>query len=139
MSVTWQWSGLDELLAELRSLPDRLAVQGGRIVEGHGNAAEATIKAGYAAHRHSGDLQDHLTHEHTATPFGARSVIRNTSKHALPFELGSEVRKTAKGWNRGRMPPNPLFTQTMQRERRAMYSDFADLLTREGLRVTGNA
>jgi hypothetical protein len=137
VSVTWQWSGLEELLADLRELPARLAVQGGRIVETHGNRAETTIKAGYPVHL--GDLRDKLTHTHTASAFGARSVIKNTSKHAVPFELGSEVRRTAKGWNRGRMPPNPLFTETMRRERRAMYGDFADLLTQEGLAVSGDA
>jgi hypothetical protein len=137
VSAHFEFNGLEELIEALRTLPARLAVQGGRIVETHGNRAEATIKAGYPVRL--GDLRDKLTHVHTATPFGARSVIKNTSQHAAPFELGSEgVRVTKAGWNRGRMPPNPLFTQTMRRERRAMYRDFGDLLTREGLVVSGD-
>lgn len=131
------WRGLEELKAQLRALPAELVVEGGHIVEGRGNGAAATIKAGYPDR--TGDLRDKLEVAYTVSRFGARSIVRNTSKHALEFENGSEVRHTAIGANRGRMPPNHLFTQTIIRARRAMYSDLADLLERKGLRVTGNA
>ena len=132
------WTGLEELKAALRNLPAELATEGGRIVEARANGAAATIKAGYPSR--TGDLRDKLTVTHTRSRFGARSVIKNTSKHALPFEVGSQVnRVTAQGWNRGRMPANPLFSQTMRRERRGMWSDLADLLRRHGLLVSGDA
>jgi hypothetical protein len=131
------WPGLEEIKAQLRALPVELVGEGGHIVEGRGNGAAATIKAGYPSRTH--ELIEKLEVEFTASAFGARSVIRNTSRHAAAFENGSEVRHTALGWNRGRMPPNHLFTQTIIRARRAMYEDLADLLERKGLRVTGRA
>jgi hypothetical protein len=131
------WPGLEELKAQLRALPAELVVEGGHIVEGRGNGAAATIKGGYPDR--TGDLRDKVRVEHTASAFGAVSIVRNTSRHAAAFENGSELRHTAIGANRGRMPPNHLFTQTMIRARRAMYDDLADLLERKGLRVTGRA
>jgi hypothetical protein len=142
VSASVTWTGLDELIVALRALPSELAGEGAHIVEGRANGAAATIKAGYPDR--TGDLRNDLTVEHTKNPFGARSVVTNTSKHALPFELGSEVRRyiTTHGVTHvtGRMPPNPLFSQTIQRERRAMYDvDFRELLTRKGLLVSGDA
>jgi hypothetical protein len=131
------WRGLEELKAALRAMPAELTTEGGHIVEGRANGAVVTIKSGYPSR--TSDLRDKLTVEHTRSRFGARSVVRNTSPHALPFELGSQVnRYTRRGWNRGRMPANPIFSQTMRRERRAMYGDLADLLRRHGLQVSGD-
>lgn len=130
------WPGLEELKAALRDLPSELAGEGGHLVEARGNAAVVTIKAGYPAR--TGDLRDHVEVEHTQSAFGARSVIRNTSKHAEEFEFGTRARHTSLGANRGTMPANHLFTQTIMRERRGMYDDLRDLLVRHGLQVTGD-
>lgn len=131
------FSGLEELKAQLRALPAALAGEGGHLVEGHANGAAATIKAGYPAR--SGELRDKLEVEHQTSAFGARSVVRNRSKYADEFEYGSQARHTAIGANRGSMPPNPLFTQTIRQRRRAMYADLQGLLERHGLEVTGDA
>jgi hypothetical protein len=128
--------GLAELRAELRALPAALAAEAAHIVEGRANGAGATIKGGYPSR--AGELRDKLEVEHTRNPFGARSVVRNTSKHALPFEYGTQARHTKIGANRGSMPANPLFTQTVRRERRAMYSDLQAMVVRHGLTVTGD-
>lgn len=129
----------DNFRAELRKLSESVSGSGeaGQIVEAHGNAAYRTIQSGYPSR--SGDLRKKLTVTHTRSAFGARSVVRNTSKHALPFEVGTQARHTALGANRGSMPPNPLFTRTIKIERRAMTVDHIDLLKRLGLLVTGNA
>lgn len=135
------WSGLDELKAQLRALPAALAGEGADLVERRATTAYATIEAGYPAR--TGDLKKDLSVTHARSAFGARSVVTNTSKHAIPFEIGSEVRHyiTKHGVTHvtGKAPANPLFTQTIRRERRAMYDDLADLLTRHGLTVTGHA
>lgn len=132
------WSGLEELKAGLRALPTELGSEGADIVEARATRAEATIAAGYPAR--TGNLRDKLTVEHARSAFGARSVVRNTSKHAVPFEIGSQVnRYTTRGVNRGRMPANHLFTQTIMRERRAMDDDHKALLVRHGLLVSGDA
>jgi len=131
------WTGLDELKAALRALPAELAGEGADIVENRAELATSSIRQCYPLR--SGDLRAKLTVEHTRTPFGARSVIRNTSRHAVPFEIGSQVnRVTAQGWNRGRMPANPIFTQTIVRERRRMHDDHKALLVRKGLQVSGD-
>jgi hypothetical protein len=137
VSAKFTWTGLEELKAQLRNLPAELTTEGGHLVEGRANGAVVTIKSGYPSR--SGELRDKLTVEHTRSRFGARSVVRNTSKHAVPFEIGSQVnRVTSRGVNRGRMPANPIFSQTMRRERRAMWGDLADLLVRHGLQVSGD-
>lgn len=135
MASRFVFDGLEALKAELRSLPADLAGEGGHLVEARGNAAVVTIKAGYPVR--TGDLRDHVEVEHTQSAVGARSVIRNTSAHALEFEIGTQARHNSLGANRGSMPANPLFTQTIMRERRGMYDDLRDLLERHGLQVTG--
>jgi hypothetical protein len=137
VSTRFTWAGLQELKAQLRALPAELAGEGGHLVEGRANRAASIIGAGYPAV--SGELRDKLEVEHSASRFGARSVVRNRSTHALPFDVGSQVnRVTARGVNRGRMPANPIFSQTMQRERRAMWGDLKALLERKGLVVSGD-
>lgn len=137
MSAKFTWTGLEELKTALRNMPEELTTEGGHIVEARANGAVVTIKSGYPAR--TSDLRDKLTVDHTRSRFGARSVVRNTSTHAVPFEIGSQVNRiTARGFNRGRMPPNPIFSQTMRRERREMWADLADLLRRHGLQVTGD-
>lgn len=126
-----------EIREGLRQLHDSVSGTGeaAHIVEAHANSAAVTIRSGYPSR--TGDLRDKLTVEHRRSAFGARSVVRNTSTHALPFEVGTQARHTSLGANRGSMPPNPIFTQTIRRERRAMFEDFRTLLTRAGLIVTG--
>lgn len=134
MSTTFVIEGLAELLDDLRNLPAALTTEGGHIVEARANGATVAIKTGYPVR--AGDLRNKTTVEHTRSRFGARSIIRNTSPHAVPFEIGTQARHTALGANRGSMPANPLFSQTIQRERRAMYGELRDLLTRHGLQVS---
>jgi hypothetical protein len=136
MSSTFVCPGLDQLIAELRDLPADLAGEGAHIIEARANAATHTIASGYPSR--AGDLRKSMTVEHTSSRFGARSVIRNTSKHALPFEHGSQARHTALGANRGVMPPNHLFSRTVAEARRGMWNDFAVFLVRKGLLVTAD-
>jgi len=135
---------LSEIRAGLRQLASSMSGSGeaGHIVEARGNRAAHAIKSGYPSR--TGDLRKFLTVTHTRSTVGARAVVRNTSKHAEEFELGTEARHYVTKANgvrhlTGKMPPNPLFSQTMMRERRGMYADFKELLTRQGLQVTGDA
>jgi hypothetical protein len=136
MSLTW--TGLNELKEALRTLPAELAVEAGRIVEARANGAAAIIKAGY--HVQTGELRDKLTVTHTRSAFGAKSVVKNTSKYAQAYDAGTNVRHWASGKSTGRMwgktPPTHLFARTASRERRAMYQDLADLLERQAVPLT---
>jgi hypothetical protein len=137
VSASWSWTGLEDLKAQLRALPTELAGEGANLVEGRGNRATQRIKAGYPARTR--DLRDKTTVTHTRSAFGARAVVTNTSRHALPFEIGTQARHTKLGANRGSMPPGHVFVPVMQQERRAMYDDLRDLLERHGLVVSGAA
>ena len=130
------WSGVDELQAELRALGDALARDGSAIVQAAGNGAFATIHGGYP--RRTGDLKQGLTVTHTRTAYGAKALLVNTSPHAIPFEVGTQARHSKLGANRGSMPPNHLFTRTMNSARRAMNTQHTALLERAGLTVTGD-
>ena len=131
----FQFTGLDELMAQLRRLPAELAGEGADIVEAAAAGAFATIHAGYPSR--AGALKAKLTVTHTRSPFGARSVLKNTAKEAMWFEHGSQARHTTLGANRGSMPPNPLFTRTVMAKRRQMHQQHQALLERHGLTVSG--
>jgi len=135
--IEFRIEGLDALRAQLRELPASLAGEGGQLVAHRGDRAGAAIRDGYPARTR--DLRDRLEVLHRANAFGARAIIINRSRHALPFEYGTQARHTQLGSNRGAMPPNPLFSSTVARERRGMWQDLSDLLVRAGLTVTGHA
>lgn len=135
MSVSLRFEGLEAFRAALRRLPEELASEAANLIEARGKGAVVTIKAGYPSR--SGELRNKLTVTHRRSRFGARSVIRNTSKYALPFDVGTQAaRRTKGGANRGSAPANPIFSQTMSRERRGLRGDLTTLLVRHGLLVT---
>lgn len=132
------WAGLDELKAELRTLPADLANEAGVIVQSHAHTAAAAIRDAYGQHRRSGDLADGVVVETVASgPLGVGLIVRSRSKHAWLFEHGSQARHWMRGKLTGRMPPTPTFIPTTIRFRRAMYEALADLLRAHGLIVAG--
>jgi len=135
--IEFRIEGLDALRAQLRELPAALAGEGGQLVAHRGDRAGAAIRDGYPARTR--DLRERLEVLHRSDAFGARAVIINRSRHALPFEHGTQARHTALGSNRGTMPPNHLFSETIAREKRGLWQDLSDLLVRAGLTVTGHA
>lgn len=147
MSV--EWTGMEELKEALRHLPADLTAEAGHIIEGAGNAAAATIKAGYPVLAtpqgpksnagRPGELRDKLVVEKvSAGQFGAAVVVKNTSKLAHLFENGTQARHSAFG-NRGAMPANHLFLSTVIRRRRQMVVDLKAMVERKGLTVSGDA
>jgi hypothetical protein len=133
-----KWSGLDELIADLRHLPADLALEASGIVVSAGNDAAQAIRDAYP--ERTGDLKNHVI----VVPidlgsFGAGVAVKNTSKLAYIFENGTQARHTSIGANRGSMPPGHVFVPRIIRYRRAMYDALKDLLVRHGLRVSGDA
>ncbi|MEP7304213.1 MAG: hypothetical protein ABJA98_01720 [Acidobacteriota bacterium] len=150
MSASVLWEGLEELKAQLRTLPADLTEEASHIVQGAANSAEATIKAGYSVV--SGDLRDHLFQSQTLKGrYGVGIVMKNTAKHAWLYDNGSQARHyiTASGKDHktgasghalvNPHPPTHLFVKTMAYERRRMYDQLKDLLMRHGLTVSGDA
>jgi len=142
MSVRLVFTGLEELKASLRSLPRDLADEAGHIVEDAAERAGQAVRTGYARHRVTGNLGDHVVVERKeAGPFGAAYVVKSTARHSHLFEHGTEARHytTINGVSHltGKMPPNPVFIPAVVRSRSKMYSDLRGLLLRNGLQVSG--
>lgn len=134
MSASVRLEGLDELRAELRSLPSELATEASGIVIEAAQSAKAAIH--YP--RRTGKLADGLKVETvSAGQYGAGAVLKNTSKLAHIFENGSQARHTAIGANRGSMPPGHVFVPAAIRARRSMYDRLRALLVRHGATVSG--
>jgi hypothetical protein len=131
----FEFDGLDEFKAWLRRLPVHLRDDGAVLVEQRGDEAFDAIHAQYTAHKHSGNLANHLVQEVEVSKFGASVVIKNTAKHAVIFENGTQIRKNKGGANRGAMPAGNIFIPVMQRKRRAMYDDLIELLKSADLEV----
>lgn len=136
------FEGLDQLYADLRKLPAALAAEATGIVQATGERAFSEMYRAYPVV--TGNLRDHLKKtELAAGPFGAAIEIRNTAAHAHLFEHGTEARHyvTRNGVKHllGRMPPGKVFSSVMPRHRRAMLQKLKDLVTRQGLEVSGHA
>jgi hypothetical protein len=137
MSVTFQFEGLEELKAALRTLPDELTAEAQAIVELTANQAAAEIQAAYPAR--TGNLKDRVFVTHFDNGrFRAGAIVKNTAKHAYIFENGTQARHTAIGANRGSMPPGHVFIPRMIRARRRMWEGLRSLLERAGLVVSSD-
>lgn len=132
------FSGLDELRAVLRRLPEECAVEAGKIIEGEANAAAAEMRQKYPV-RTGNLMQGVVVTRVDRGKYAAGAIVKNRARHAHLWEFGSQVRFTKRGANRGAMPepPNPVFVPAMVRARTRMYQALRDLLTRKGLSVTG--
>jgi hypothetical protein len=139
-SSQFVFDGIAELKEALRRLPHEFTEEAVHIVEGVANGAAATIKGNYA--RVSGNLVDGVSVDIERGAFAASAVVKSKSPHAWIYENGTQVRHTDAGANRGRMPPAPpgrAFIPAMIKARRRMYEQFAAMLERHGLVVTGSA
>jgi hypothetical protein len=132
------WTGFDELLTQLRNLPERLAGEAGTIVNDTTDRFMTTTAAAYP--KRSGNLSRGLRKlQKSSGRFGVIYQVQNVAPHAGIFENGTQVRHTAIGANRGAMPPGHIFVPNAIRARAQMYQRLADMLEREGLLVTGRA
>jgi hypothetical protein len=138
MSVSF--TGLDELKAALRKLPETLATEGGAIVKDAADTAYDQIRTAYGTHYHTGNLVQHLKLEALRPgSYGTLITVRSTARHALLFEVGTQLRYTRKGVARGRMPPANIFVPLARRNRREMYRRLMALMERQGLEVSGGS
>lgn len=139
MSGSLRWSGLDELRAALRDLPNDLTAEASGIVQSSANEAAEDIREGYRGHRRSGNLEGGVVVTRVdAGKHSAGAIVKNKAKHAALFENGTQARHTAIGANRGSMPPAHVFVPRVIRHRRAMYDRLKGLLERHGLKVGGD-
>lgn len=139
---SFKFDGLAELMRDLRNLPSHLAEESSGIVGGAADDAKAEIVSEYAigptADTRRGDLRAKVTVRKERTRFGASAVVRSASKHAMPYEFGTQVRYD-RGASRGVMPSKPTVIPISNKHRRQMYTKLSALLERNGLTVTGDA
>jgi hypothetical protein len=140
------FAGLEELKAQLRSLPADLIAEGTHIVQAAGNAAITAIKAEYGKHVVSGHMLNAIILVEKQTgPFGIAISVVNSDPIAWLFDNGSQARHKVTGsstgamWGQTATPPTHIFVATMIRERRVMYAQLGEMLERFGLTVSGEA
>ena len=142
MSGRVEWTGLDELRADLRRLPADLAAEGSAIVNGAAEVARAEVVAQYEAHVVTGNLASHVSIGRGAAvgAFSASVILKSTAPHAHLFEFGSEARHyvTIRGKKKllGQMPAANIFVPIVIRRRRKMEDALAAMVERHGLTVT---
>jgi hypothetical protein len=136
MSARVWWEGLEELKAQLAALPARLVEEATAIAITNAEAAKTDIYNAYP--KRTGNLREGLSVTVAyAGPFGVDVVLRNSRRDARWFEKGTQTRQTKLGANRGAMPAGNIFWPRFYRWRRHMWDDWAAMLEREGLTVTG--
>lgn len=148
MPVRFVWTGLDELKAALRALPETLSAEASTIVIDQANTIAARVVDVYEAHRDTGDLADHVSVvKVTRGRYGVGATVKSAGKIAWLFDNGSQARHyvTASGADHstgamwGKTPAPHTFVGNMITGRREMWESIAELLKREGLAVSGSA
>lgn len=131
--------GLSDLRAALQQLPEELAAEANEIVASHALAAQQQIQAAYPQGP-TGNLKKLVSTTVSASRFGGAAIVKSRAAHASLFEKGTVLRRTAKGFNRGRMPaasPAEAFIPKAIRARKAMNAGLIVLVQRAGFEVDG--
>jgi hypothetical protein len=133
------FDGLAELRQQLRALPDALTGDAERIVLSNAHGAEDDIRGAYP--RKDGTLQDGLevvVMPNSGKGFAGAVVINNAGLEANVYEVGTAVRTTKKGANRGRIDiAHHTFVPRVIRWRARMYDELRAMLRAHGLTVSG--
>lgn len=134
------WNGLDEYRAALAALPEACTGEAEKLVIGAANGAAVAIRSAYPVR--TGNLRDNVRVQHI--PAGGRlraaSIVKNTAKHAVIFEYGTQARHTKLGANRGSMPPGRVFLPRIMQARRRLIVELKDMVKRHGAtQVVGDA
>ena len=124
------WTGLDEYIRELASLPRDMATSSASIMR---DAAEDTARELRAAYPvRTGHLRDSVRVVDRSRELKAHASVTNTSEYASAFEYGTQARHTAIGATRGRMPAGKVFIPIVLRRRREATRDVGDVLVDKG-------
>lgn len=135
-----KWIGLDQFRERLLDLPAHLTDQAEPIVLAAAQHAQSVAQAQYPEQSKTiygtGNLRNGLRIDVLDRGRnGVRVRLRNNAPHAYIYEIGSAVRRTGRGWNRGSMPAAHVFVPASMRAREAMYHRLAEMLERVGFVV----
>jgi hypothetical protein len=136
MGATVVIDGLDEFRTALGTLPEDLTAAAVQAVVNAGNDATAALVAAYPLGN------DELRSKVRApvvvvNRFGVQSTVVSGSKFALPWEHGTQVRHTQRGFNRGAEPAHPDkgLTTIAPKRRAQMNAELVDLIIEAGARL----
>lgn len=138
MSVRLVFEGLDAFKAALRQLPEDLTAEGADLVERHTEITETRLVQSYPL-GDSGNLRRGVSSTVDRSRGGVIGRVVSKSPHAHLWEFGTQVRKTAQGWNRGSGPAhfNQGLVGIASQERRRLNTELIDVLERAGFTVSG--
>lgn len=128
--------GLKELHRDLANLPEELTDEASLIVGQHALEAQTQVVDAYPSR--TGRLKRGVTKDHYRGRFTTHWIVKSRAPHAHLFERGTGQRQTARGANRGRMPPAPsgqAMVPIVIRRRRVMVEALKDLVRRAGFLV----
>ncbi len=131
------FEGLDQFRADLRRLPEELAIEAGDAVVAAAEQTASRLQSNLP--RRSGRLiRGVKTTVERDQKFAARAIVRSTAHHAWWYEHGTGHRRTSKGASRGRMTqagPNQSLIVLAQAARRVMFSKLLAIIERAGFEV----
>lgn len=128
-------SGLDELRAALRQLPETLKEEAREIVRDAAEDARIAVDAGYAKHVVTGSMRGGLKKTDITKGLVPGALLTNTDPEANIFEHGSQIRKTRTGTSNP-LPPGRIFIPIVVRTRRDMNGKLINLVRRQGFEVS---
>jgi hypothetical protein len=146
--VDVHFTGLAELMFQLRQLPEQLQQQGGEIVTAAARGAAAADFRDYPVGRPhkrkgrivgGGTLKNGLDLEAYQIRGAISYRLRNTAPHGTIFDKGTTDRRTRAGAERGAMPAGHIFIPHAIAYRAQMYRELVALVEAAGLHVTGFA
>jgi hypothetical protein len=140
MSVTLKITGLEQLRADLKRLPEDLQREAAVIVQATADAMAVDVLGQYAVK--TGNLRSHVRVETTSDVVGGvSSRVVSRARHAWLYERGTagKKRQWKNGKNTGPMPAKKIFAPIAPLRRRIMTAALVELVQRAGLTVTGSA
>lgn len=131
-------TGLSELRAALRQLPDDLAKNGGDRVEAATERARSALVQAYPR-GDTGKLRAGVRSKIERSGVAVVGTVNSSSPHAHLWEWGTQNRHTRQGWNRGRSPSHQRegLIPIAQRERRTMNGELVEIVRQAGFEVSG--
>jgi len=140
-SVWFRWQEVGELIQQFSTLATDLNNAAAPDVVDLAEEAKTIIYNGYPLGK-TGGLRAGLKVKVFREQHRVRAQVLNTAPHSHLYEHGTEVRHADignVGPNRGKMPANPIFTQTMMRQRRRLHAGLPLTLETFGLKAVGGA
>jgi hypothetical protein len=137
--------GWNELLIQLRSLPQAFADEAAEMIDNTVEEAASSLIQSYpigpgSGRYRGGNLRKGVKWGTTRSGYGISGFVKSTAPHAWWWEHGTKPRKTNKGWPRGaaRHHYNQGLVGIAIRKRRELRGKLIDVVRRAGFDVQDN-